>query len=157
MGHEKSMTTILPALAGASTIYGMGMLEMGISIGYDQMVYDTEIIRMAKRALRGMDVNEDTLAEEVIKKIGPAGTYLAEKHTRDFMRSEGSQATLFDRTMYETWTKHGSKDVREKAKEEARRRLSEHVVPPLEPQVSSELKSIIAEIEEEIKEKRFNK
>jgi len=148
------MSTILPTLAGANVIYGMGMLEMGISISYDQMIFDTEIIRMAKRAVKGMEVNEETLAMDVIKKIGPAGTYLAEKHTRDFMRTESSQAQLFDRTMFETWEKNGSTDVRERAKEEARYRLKNHKVPPLDPQVASKLKSIIADTEEEFKEMR---
>jgi len=153
MGHEKSMTTILPALAGASTIYGMGMLEMGISIGFDQMIFDTEIIRMAKRAVKGIGVSKEALAEEVIRKVGPAGTYLAEKHTRDYVRSESSQAVLFDRYMYETWERNGSKDIREIVKEEARNRLKNHKVPELDPDVASKLKSMIADIEEESKAK----
>ena len=127
---------------------------MGISISYEQMIIDAKIIRMTKRTMQGITVSEETLAEEVIKAVGPAGTYLTQMHTREFMRAENFQARLFDRTMYERWVKNGSKDVRMRAKEEARDRLKNHVVPPLDPKVASELKSIISDIEDEAKENK---
>lgn len=145
------MTSILPALAGASIIYGMGMLEMGISMSYEQLIIDAEIVRMAKRVARGIDVNRSTLAEDVITKVGPAGTFLSQKHTRDYMRMELSQAALFDRNMYETWERNGARDIREVAREQAKERLKNHKVIPLDPAVEKQLRIIIKEAEEERK------
>jgi trimethylamine--corrinoid protein Co-methyltransferase len=139
------MSALLPALAGSSVIYGMGMIELGMTISYDQMVIDAEIVKMVRRIMDGIAVNDDTLAEEVIKAVGPAGTYLGEKHTRKFMRKESSVTRLFDRQMYDGWVNDGSKDVQERAHEEALRILREHQPMPLAPEAAKAIHSIVLE------------
>ena len=69
-GHEKTITGLLPALAGANLIYGLGMIEMGMTIYYGQMVMDNEFARMIKYLVQGIPVNDETLAVDVIKEIG---------------------------------------------------------------------------------------
>ena len=56
------MTTLLPALAGANTIYGAGMLELGITFSMEQLVIETDIIKMVKKAMQGIPVSTETLA-----------------------------------------------------------------------------------------------
>ena len=48
------MTSLLPALAGANLIYGMGMLELGVTFSFAQLVIDNEIARMCKRVVQGV-------------------------------------------------------------------------------------------------------
>ena len=74
------MTAILPALTGSNVIYGMGMLEMGMTMSYEQLLIDQEIVKMIRRVLQGIAVNKETIALDVIKKVGPAGNY-SERHT----------------------------------------------------------------------------
>jgi trimethylamine--corrinoid protein Co-methyltransferase len=50
-GHEKTITGLLPALAGANLIYGLGMIEMGMTIDYGQLVMDNEFARMIKHVV----------------------------------------------------------------------------------------------------------
>ena len=69
-GHEKTITGLLPALAGANLIYGLGMIEMGMTIDYGQMVMDNEFARMIKYVVQGIPVNDETLAVDVIHEIG---------------------------------------------------------------------------------------
>ena len=76
------MTNMLPALTGSNVIYGMGMMEMGMTMSYEQLLTDAEIVRMTRRILQGIPVNKDTMAVDVIKAVGPANNYLAQKHTR---------------------------------------------------------------------------
>ena len=87
-GHEKTITGILPALAGANVIYGLGMLEMGITFDLAQLVIDDDIAKRTKRILAGIALDEETLAVELIKEIGPGGQYLGNQHTLAHMRQE---------------------------------------------------------------------
>ena len=150
IGHEKTLTAILPALTGSNVIYGMGMLEMGMTMSYEQLLIDAEIVRMIRRVMMGIAVNKDTLALDVIKSVGPAGTYLGERHTMKHMRKESSQTRLIDRHMYESWLKQGGQDMKERANDMAREILAKHQPMPLPEEAKKEIRSIIVEAEEEL-------
>lgn len=132
-------------------IYGMGMLEMGMTMSYGQLLIDAEIVRMIRRIMQGIAVNQSTLALDVITAVGPGGTYLGQKHTMQYMRKESSQAKLIDRKMYDNWARSGRKDMAERANEEALRILDQHKPIPLPEAAAKEIRSIIEEAEYEIK------
>ena len=134
-------------------IYGMGMLEMGMTMSYEQLLIDAEIARMIRRVLQGIAVNDETLAVEVIKAAGPAGTYLNQRHTMKHMRKESSTTKLIDRQMYEGWEKSGRKDMSERAREEARKILETHTVEPLPEGTAKEIRNIIEEARAEMEER----
>lgn len=144
------MTAMLPALTGSNMIYGMGMLEMGMTMSCGQLLVDAEIVRMIRRIMQGITVDQSTLALDVITAVGPGGTYLGQRHTMQYMRKESSQAKLIDRRMYENWLKAGGKDMAERANEEARYILENHKPVPLAEAAAKEIRSIIEEAEYEI-------
>lgn len=148
------MTGMLAALAGANMIYGMGMLEMGMTMSYEQLLIDAEIVRMIRRIMQGIAVNDETLAMDVIKAVGPAGTYLSQRHTMKHMRKESSQAKLIDRRPYEAWQKDGEKDMFARANEEAKKILKTHKPTPLPDAVAREIRSIVEEAEAELAERK---
>ncbi len=84
------MTALLPILAGANIIYGPGMLENGLIMSLGQLVADADFIRMFKMVTEGMPVNEESLALNVIHKVGVGGNYLSEKHTAKLYNSKQS-------------------------------------------------------------------
>lgn len=130
-------------------IYGMGMLEMGMTMSCSQLLVDAEIVRMIRRIMQGIAVDTSTLALDVITSVGPGGTYLNQKHTMRYMRKESSQARLIDRRMYDHWTREGAKDMAKRADEEARRILETHKPIPLPEEAAKEIRSIIEEAEYE--------
>ena len=141
---------MLPALTGSNIIYGMGMLEMGMTMSYEQLLIDQEIVRMIRRVLQGIAVNKETIALDVIKGVGASGNYLSEKHTRENMRKESSQAKLIDRKMRPGWEKDGSKDMAKRANEEAIKILESYKTTPLPDEASKIIREIILEAEEEL-------
>ena len=134
-GMEKAQSLIQVALAGANFIHhAAGMLENMSTIAYEQFVIDNELLGMAMRAVRGIEVNDDTLALEVIDRVGPGGHYLMDKHTMRYMRTEHYYpSAVFDRQGREMWEKAGATDAWTRAKEVARRILAEHRPEPLDP------------------------
>ena len=144
IGHEKTLTGLMPLLAKTNLIYGMGMIDMGLAVSYEQLLIDAEFVRMFKRAEKGITVNEDTLALEVIKAVGPAGNYLNQRHTLKHARKEISTAKLIDRKSYSAWEKDGCFDIVGRAKKEAKRILEEHEPERLSPEITKIIDDIIA-------------
>jgi len=136
-------------LAGANLIYGLGMIEMGMTIDYGQLVMDNEFARMIKHTLQGIPVNDETLALDAIHDVGPGKDFLGHDHTFKHMLIQ-SQPTLIDRRMREDWQASGSTDIYQRALEEARYILETHQPEPLPEGVPATLRRIVEDAEEEL-------
>ena len=143
------MTGILPALAGANVIYGLGMLEMGITFDLAQLVWDHEIADMILHSLKGVPVNDVTLAVDVIKEMGIGKDYLSHQTTFEYMRSQ-SQARLIDRRMREDWEAAGSTDAYQRAHSKMIDILESYEPPKLPDDVLKNVRSIVVEAEKEL-------
>jgi len=130
-------------------IYGLGMLESGITFDFGQLVLDCEFARMIKHTVQGFRVNDDTLALDVIKEIGPGGHYLMHQHTLNGMRSQ-SRPELIDRQMREIWEKAGATTAYERAIAKAKWILENHKPDPLPDEVLGKIRAIIEETEKEM-------
>ncbi len=129
-------------------IYGLGMLESGITFDFGQLVLDAEFARMIKHVVKGIPVDDETLAVDVIKAIGPFGDFLCHKHTLQRMRSQ-SQPEFIDRTRREAWEKKGSKNAHQKAVEKVKYILKTHQPEPLSRDVLDRIHAIVIESEED--------
>ncbi len=154
MGHEKTLTGLMAALAGANLIYGPGMLESGITFDFAQLVLDNEFAKMIKHTIRGFRVDKEALAVDVIKEIGPAKNFLAHHHTLRHMRTQ-SQPELIDRKGIEDWKAAGGTDIYQWAAEKAKSILERHNPEPLRNDVCAIIRSIIAETEDELGVSKF--
>ena len=149
MGHEKTLTGLIPALAGANLIYGPGMLESGITFDYVQLVLDSEFIRMIKHVINGFAVDAESLAVDVIKSVGIAGDFISQRHTLEHMQ-EHSRPEFIDRRRREKWQAAGGRDSYQRALEKTRYILQNHQPDPLPEKVLSDIRSIITETQDEL-------
>jgi trimethylamine--corrinoid protein Co-methyltransferase len=141
-GHEKTLTALLPALAGANLIYGMGMLEMGQVLSFSQMVMDNEFAAMLKRSIRGIGFDDELMAVDLINQVGIGGNFLGHQHTLDHIVGEQVQADLIDRRMRGGWEKRGAKDLHQSSVERAKKILETHQPKRLESGLAEELVKI---------------
>lgn len=128
-------------------IYGLGMLEMGITFDLAQLVLDNEVAGMILHAVNGIPVNDETLSVDAIKEVGIFKDYLDHETTYKHMRTQ-SQAQLIDRRMRPDWEASGT-DIYQKALGKARHIVETHKVPELPESVRSTIRSIIEEAEKE--------
>lgn len=117
---ESAMLILTAAMGGSNLIRhaGGGMLESDMVLSFEQMIMNDEMIGMARRLLRGIEVDEEHIALNLIKAVGPGGTFMTSTHTLNHMRSEyfyGNGVT--DRQQREQWLQGGAKDARRRAKE----------------------------------------
>ena len=149
MGHEKTLTGLMAALAGANLIYGPGMLESGITFDFGQLVLDCEFARMIKHTTQGFEVTAANLATDVIQSVGPSGHFLSHMHTFEHMRSQ-SQTELIDRRNMEKWQAAGATDIYTRAVEKAQHILETHRPEPLPEKAAAEIRAIITDTENEL-------
>jgi trimethylamine--corrinoid protein Co-methyltransferase len=138
-GIEKAQSAIQVALAGTNFIHhAAGMLEDMSTIAYEQFVIDNEMLGMAMRAVRGIEVDDDTLALDAIARVGPGGHYLADEHTLRYLRTEHYfPSDVFDRRGRDEWDLDGGHDAWSRAREAAQKILATHRPDPLDPEVDA--------------------
>lgn len=141
------MSILMAALAGANMIYGLGMIDLGMTLDFSQIVIDNEIAKMVRKIIGGIPVNDETMAVDVIRSVGCGGHFLQEEHTLKHMRGEQSYTHLFDRHPHGQWKDAGEKDLSSRATEKMHDILENHKPDKLDDSVVKTLDSIIAEAE----------
>jgi trimethylamine--corrinoid protein Co-methyltransferase len=145
---EKGMTTLLAAMGGSNFVHhAAGMIESMIAVAYEQFVIDDEIIGMSCKALKGIEVDPERLALEVIDAVGPGGNFMTHAHTLKHMRTEyfnGNGVT--DRRSRTKWEQDGCLNARERARRIARKILAAPEVSYLPEAVDSAIRSRYKEI-----------
>ncbi len=144
-GVENSLSTFMASVVMSDMLLGAGLLHGSRIWSYAQMLMDCEIFSIIQKMMEGIVVNDETLALDTIKSVGPGGNFLSQKHTLKHMR-EIFIPQFMDRRPYNVWEEKRD-DGRDWALEKARRILNTHQPEPLDPKVSAELKKIIATIE----------
>jgi trimethylamine---corrinoid protein Co-methyltransferase len=131
-GYEKALTLVLSAMAGANYIHhAAGIIDSLMTVAYEQYVLDDEVIGAVRRIMRGIEIDDDRLAVDVIDQVGPGANFLAEEHTLRYMRSEFFYAPLASRGMRAMWEEAGGLDARERGRRRAREILESHKAEPI--------------------------
>jgi len=141
-GYEKMATLLLAALGGCNYIHhAFAMVTNMSAASLEQAVMDDEIVGMAMRVLRGVEVTEDSMAVEAIHRVGPGGHYLMDDHTVQFMRSELFPPPLADRQNRAMWEEAGKQDTRARAMARVEKLLQEHQPPGLPSEVDAAIRA----------------
>ena len=103
---ERAMLSMLMGLSGSDILGGAGQLEEATVVSPLQLIADNEVIGMVRQVARGMDIDDETLAYDVIAQTKPGDHFLTSKHTlrhcRSFLRPG-----VFARTTREAWEREG--------------------------------------------------
>ncbi len=141
-GLENGLSSFVASVTGSDMLLGAGLLHGSRIWSYEQLILDTEIDGIVKAMLRGIPVDDASLALDVIAEVGPGGEYLTAPHTRATMRGLW-QAKYLDRRPYSQWEADPDKPHRD-ALEHARTLLRDHRPEPLDPALDAELARMIA-------------
>lgn len=145
---ESAISIAVSGLSGANLIHDVGYLESGLDGSFDQLVMSNEVIGMVKRILRGVPVDEEHLALDVIDQVGPGGHFLATDHTLKHFRNEFWMPDLIDRTNFETWKENGSKSLGDRVHERVLDLIENYQPKPMPAEVEQKIKYVIASADE---------
>ncbi|MDF1499899.1 MAG: trimethylamine methyltransferase family protein [Anaerolineales bacterium] len=143
---EGAIWMMLTALSGGNLIHDVGYIESGLTASYDQITAMDEIAGLVKRFMGGVEVTEETLAVEVIDRVGPMGHFLADDHTFAHFR-ENWVPSLLDRSTFADWKADGAQSLRERVRERVLSILEHHEPTKISDGISSKLETILASAE----------
>ncbi len=141
-GAEASLSLMQAAMAGSSLVHDVGYLESGLTASCEMVVLADELIDMIKHILKGVTVDAESLAIDVIDKVGPGGNYLQEKHTMQHFKSVWYPG-LFDRANHKRWTDSGGKDLFKVLNEKVKTVLEKHKPEPLAEKIEKAIEKIL--------------
>ena len=141
-GIENSLSTFMASVVMSDMLLGVGFLHGSRIWSYEQMLMDCEIFDIVYRMMQGIVVDDETLALDAIRAVGPGGNFLAQKHTKKHMRDVWLPQFM-DRRPYEVWEERQD-GARDWAREKAQHILDTHEPEPLDPKLAEELERIIA-------------
>ena len=149
---EGSLSCFFSALTGGDLCHDVGYTESGMTGSILQTAMMDEAIGYSRRITRGIDVNEEALATDVIHKVGPNGHYLYEKHTRRHFKSEYWYPNLCDRRSFEEWEKKGRTTMRDRVISRVQDILYTHQTSPIKPDTETAIREVLEAAEERVKE-----
>ncbi len=137
-GVEKIGTGMATLLAAPDTVSGIGGLDTDNTMSLEQLVLDAEIVDYIQRVMRPFAISEETVHLDLLKRVGPAGNYLKEKHTLlHFREALWSSKILLREGFVEG--KPNETRVRERARSRVREILAEHEPEPLTRDVQKDV------------------
>ena len=140
---DDALSTAASVLAGADMMSGAGLLDGSRTLSYPHLVMETEVYRIVQRLAEGIAVDDETLALDAVRRVGPGGTYLADPHTRRHAPDIWRPA-VWDRSPYDAWLAGGRRGALDKAAEIAAGILAGHHPEPLPADLAAELTAIAA-------------
>ncbi len=144
---EKTFSLLCAVAAGNDLIVNCGMFATGMTCSHEQLLMDEEISAMSRRIATGIEVSQDTIATDLIKKVGPAGdTYLTREHTLRWLRSdEHYLPRLAVRGPRAVWEAEGEKSTYQLARE-LTKEYADIEPQSLSPERAARLGDIIAQV-----------
>ncbi|MGD9049499.1 MAG: trimethylamine methyltransferase family protein [Anaerolineae bacterium] len=142
-GLESAGSTLLAAMAGANMVTGAGMIDFESCQSFEKLVIDAEIIGMAKRLIAGVEVRDEPIALDLMRKMGHRGEYLGQLHTLKWFREEQYiPSEIIDRGSLEAWKKKGRKTTWERAQDRVVALLDTYKSSPIADDLRSELRAL---------------
>ena len=148
---EGSMSVFFSALTGGDLCHDVGYTESAMTGSVFQLCAMDEAIGYARRITRGIEVNDDTLAVNVIHDVGPNAHYLKEKHTLRHFKSEYWYPNLLDRQDFENWEMTGGLTFKDRTVARVRDILATHSPSPIKPETEEVIEKVLATAEERVK------
>jgi trimethylamine---corrinoid protein Co-methyltransferase len=141
-GFEITISLMTSLLHGANIIHDVGFMDAGMQGSLQIMAIANDILGFLRAATRGVEVNDETLALDVIEELGPTGRYLDHEHTLRHYR-DPFYSKLADKNQYSVWQKRGSKSMEARAAEMVDSLLAEHQPEPLPVDIQQAVKAIV--------------
>lgn len=142
-GLESSGGVIMAALAGVNMVSGAGMMDFESCQSFEKLVIDAEIIGMARRLIRGIEIRDDPIALTLIRTLGHRADYLAMPHTVEwFQREFYIPSSVIDRGSLDAWEKAGATSALDRARTRVNELLAAYDRPPISDELGAELRKI---------------
>jgi trimethylamine--corrinoid protein Co-methyltransferase len=140
-GYETGMSAIGGLVSGMDMFNIGGLIDALKTFDFAKAVIDDEMAQMMKRLKRGVSFSEEDLALDLIKQVGPGGSYIVAKHTISRMKTEAVMTKLADRDARTSWVKKGAMDIQARAMKKLKDVMVANVNPLISPELDEKLRA----------------
>lgn len=144
---EAALTLMAETLGGANLIHDLGYMESGLCGSLAQLVICNEIVGWIEKMMAPVEINDETLALDLIDSVGPEGSFLDSDHTMKHFR-ERWYPQVFERGNYDQWMESGGLSLGRRAAQLVDTILKEHQPEPLPEDVRQRIRAIVQRAEE---------
>jgi len=141
-GFEVTISLMTALLHGANIVHDLGFMDAGMQGSLVLMAIADDILGFLRAATKGVQVDDETLALEVVEELGPTGSYLEHPHTLRHFR-EAYYSQLADKNVYAVWASHGATSMEARAARLVDAILAEHRPSPLPENVQCALHEVV--------------
>ncbi len=144
---DASLSIMTAILSGQNLVHDIGYMEAGLTFGPEMVLYSNEIISRMRSFAKGISLDPESLALDLINEVGPGGAFLATDHTfkhfRDFW-----QPKYFNRRRRDDWARDGSKSMGVRIRENVVEIMENHQPGELPESLHEEINYILAQSEQ---------
>jgi trimethylamine--corrinoid protein Co-methyltransferase len=140
---EATLTLFENTLNGANLIHDIGYLDCAMTGSLELVYFSNEIIGWLRKYFSEMEINEETLALDLIHEIGPDGQFLEADHTYQHVRDDW-RPELFDRLDYQRWASEGGTTLQERTTQKVKGIIENHRADPLPEDIVQRLNAVVA-------------
>jgi len=148
-GIESAFSILAQGLSGINLIHDVGYMDMGMLCSAEMLVMGNEVAGMAKQFMKGIEITPETMACDVIDKVGPGGNYLQEPHTMKHFKGCW-YPELFCRSSYGTWEAAGKKTMEDQCRAKVKKIIETHHPIELDDSIRKMILSIRKKGEKEM-------
>jgi len=141
VGIENVYAPFLAVMAGADMAYGLGVMDNNSVLDTARILFDREIFQAIDIITKGIEVNDNTLAFDMIRQIGPRGMFLGQKRTAEELPKLWPPSILFEKSKVVGEKYRNAEEV---ARETIDWVLKNHHPAPLDEKVQQELRRIVS-------------
>ncbi len=147
-GLEKALTTLFAALCGVEMIHDgvSGLIGSAMAHCFEQLIIDNEMANLINRLLNGIEVNDETLAFDIIKSVGPGGNFLSKHHTAKHYKKELYFSKLFNKDFQLRWPESDAETTLARARDQVKKILESHHPSPLPPETQVFIEATLEKI-----------
>jgi trimethylamine--corrinoid protein Co-methyltransferase len=142
-GMEMMWSALVNASAGLNLCHDVGYMNSGLIVSLESLVLADEVISAVSHFMNGIEVNETSLALDVIEKVGPEGNFLSEEHTRLFFKQEGWYPHILNRKRFQPLRSEGNKTMVRKLQDKAQKLLDTDIPPRVSDAEMKEIDKVI--------------
>ena len=139
---EAGLETYIAAMAGSNLNHDVGYLDFGRTGSLEMMVALDEMIDQVRRMCRGIPVDEEQLAVDVVREVGADGNFLTHPHTLRHVRATQWRPKLISRAGFEKWQAAGETTLMDRTRKKLQRILDQHLPVPVEPEMAAAIQHL---------------
>ena len=144
---ESTVQIVLSSLSGAAMVHDLGFLDCAELGSLESLVMSDEVIGMARRIARGIEVNDETLMLDLIDQVGPGGEFISTVETARACRREIWMSHLMDRQRWDAWEQAGAQTFGDRVRARLAHIRATHRPPPLPDATARQIEAILREAE----------